>query len=79
MAEDTFIDDRYDFRWKDVLYTGLRVFRRCQLAWPRYQAVAARQTICHSETRMKTFSIGPAVLCDMPMPNIIQAIGSNGR
>ena len=26
MAEDTFIDDRNDFRWKDVLSTGLRVF-----------------------------------------------------
>ena len=24
-------------------------------------------------------SIGPAVRCDMPMPNIIQVIGSNGR
>ena len=26
MAEDTFIDDRNNFRWKDVLSTGLRVF-----------------------------------------------------
>lgn len=26
MAEDTFIDDRNNFRWKDVLNTGLRVF-----------------------------------------------------
>ena len=26
MAEDTFIDDRNDLRWKDVLSTGLRVF-----------------------------------------------------
>ena len=26
MAEDTFIDDRNDFRWKVVLSAGLRVF-----------------------------------------------------
>ena len=26
MAEDTFIDDRNNFRWKDVLSTALRVF-----------------------------------------------------
>ena len=26
MAEDTFIDDRNNFRWQDVLSTGLRVF-----------------------------------------------------
>ena len=26
IAEDTFIDDRNNFRWKDVLSTGLRVF-----------------------------------------------------
>ena len=26
MTEDTFIDDRNNFRWKDVLSTGLRVF-----------------------------------------------------
>ena len=26
MAEDTFIDDRNNFRWKDVFRTGLRVF-----------------------------------------------------
>ena len=26
MAEDTFIDDRNVFRWKDVLSTGLRFF-----------------------------------------------------
>ena len=26
LAEDTFIDDRNNFRWKDVLSTGLRVF-----------------------------------------------------
>ena len=26
MAEDTFIDDRNNFRWKDVLSTGLKVF-----------------------------------------------------
>lgn len=26
MAEDSFIDDRNNFRWKDVLSTGLRVF-----------------------------------------------------
>ena len=38
-----------------------------------------RSERCHGETRMKTFSIGPAVLCDMPMPNIILVIGSNGR
>ena len=26
MAKDTFIDDRNNFRWKNVLSTGLRVF-----------------------------------------------------
>ena len=26
MAEDSFFDDRNNFRWKDVLSTGLRVF-----------------------------------------------------
>ena len=26
IAEDTFIDDRNNFRWKDVPSTGLRVF-----------------------------------------------------
>ena len=50
-----------------------------QPAWHQVLAVAAHQTICRGEIRMKTFSIGPAVLCNMPMPNIIQAIGSNGR
>ena len=50
-----------------------------QPAWHQVLAVAARQTICRGEIRMKTFSIGLAVLCNMPMPNIIQAIGSNGR
>ena len=50
-----------------------------QPAWYQVLAVAARQTICHGEIRMKTFSIGLTVLCDMPMPNIILVIGSNGR
>ena len=50
-----------------------------QPAWHQVLAVAAHQTICRGEIRMKTFSIGPAVLCDTPMLNIILVIGSNGR
>ena len=51
-----------------------------QPAWHQVLVVvAAHQTICRGEIRMKTFLIGPAVLCDMPMPNIILVIGSNGR
>ena len=50
-----------------------------QPAWQQVLAVAAHQTICRGEIRMKTFSIGLVVLCNMPMQNIIQAIGSNGR
>ena len=51
-----------------------------QPAWHQVLVVvAAHQTICRGEIRMKTFSIGLTVLCDMPMPNIILVIGSNGR
>ena len=35
--------------------------------------------ICLGVTKMKTISIGLTVPCDMPMPNIIQAIGTSGR
>ena len=50
-----------------------------QPAWHQVLVVAAHQTICRGEIRMKTFTIGPAEPCDMPMSNIIQAIGVNSR
>ena len=82
MAEDTFIDDRNDFRWKDVLSTGLRVF------------IAG----IDGATGVAQVSGGGGTSNDMPWrdkdedyldwarramryahANIIQAIGSNSR
>ena len=50
-----------------------------QPAWHQVLVVAAHQTICRGAIRTKTLYILLAMLCDMPMPNIILVIVSNGR
>ena len=82
MAEDTFIDDRNNFRWKDVLSTGLRVFiAGIDGATGVAQVSGGGGTSNDMPWRDKDedFLDWAAVLCDMPMLNIILVIGSNGR
>ncbi len=82
MAEDTFIDDRNNFRWKDVLSTGLRVFiAGIDGATGVAQVSGGGGTSNDMPWRDKDedFLDWARVLCAMPMPNIIQAMGLNGR
>ena len=82
MAENTFIDDCNFQRWKDVFTTGLRVFMNGIDG-----ATSVAQTSGGGGTsndmpwrdRDEDFLDWPAVLCDTPMLNIIQAIGSSTR
>ena len=82
MAENTFIDDRNNFRWKDVLSTGLRVFiAGIDGATGVAQVSGGGGTSNDMPWRDKDedFLDWARVLCAMPMPNIIQAMGLNGR
>ena len=83
MTENTFIDDRNNFRWKDVLGTGLRVFiagidGATGVAQVSGGGGTSSDMPC-GVTKMKTISIGLNVPCIMRMPSTTQAIGSNTR